>query len=330
MRLPNFPDMETSEAARSGQLMVRHAVGIDIGGTKIAGGVVSFPDGRMVCRKIIPTRPDRGAEAVLSDVENLAKQLVAEASLEAPITALGLGICELVDRSGRPASANCIDWRSLPVHQRLASISASYIEADVRAAALAEATFGAGRPHRLFLYVTIGTGISSCLMLDGKPFLGARGATGTMASSPLPGPVETPDTIMPTLEQLASGPALVERFGKLGGKARCAEEVLAAAAAGDARAVGVVRSAAEALGAAIGWLVNVLDPDAVVLGGGLGLSEGLFRETLLASAHRHIWSDLHRDLPILTARLGSDAGLIGAAMFALQAAEDTNRTRPTA
>lgn len=321
--------METSEAPCSGRLAVRHAVGIDIGGTKIAGGVVSFPDGRMVCRQVIPTRPDRGAEAVLADVEALAKQVIAEAGLPGAIAALGLGICELVDRSGKPASANCIDWRSVPVHQRLATISANYIEADVRAAALAEAKFGAGQPYRLFLYVTIGTGISSCLMQDGKPFLGARGATGTMASSPLPGPVETPDTIMPTLEQLASGPALVERFAKLGGKAKCGEEVLAAAAAGDARAVGVVRSGAEALGAAIGWLVNVLDPDAVVLGGGLGLSEGLFREALLASAHRHIWSDLHRDLPILTARLGSNAGLIGAATFALEAAERERGTRPS-
>ena len=146
-----------------------------------------------------------------------------------------------------------------------------------------------------------------------------------MASSPLPLAGDNEEAIMPTLEQLASGPALVERFARLGGRSKCGEDVLAAASAGDTRAVGVVRSAAEALGAAVGWLVNVLDPDAVVIGGGLGLSEGLFRETLRASSHRHIWSDLHRDLPILPALLGADAGIVGAAAFALTAI-DTGAT----
>ena len=73
-----------------------------------------------------------------------------------------------------------------------------------------------------------------------------------------------------------------------------------------------MQSGAAALGATIAWLVNVLDPEAVVIGGGLGLSEGTFWESLLASARQHIWSDLHRDLPIVRATTGPDAGLIGA------------------
>lgn len=297
----------------------RHAIGIDVGGTKIAGGLVQFPEGRVVAHQSVLTRHQRGPEAVLADVEDMARQLRASLPEGANLDAMGVGLCELVDRDGNPASANCIDWRSLPARERLSAIAPCAIEADVRAAALAEACYGAGQDFRLFLYVTIGTGISSCLMSDGKPFLGARGATGTMASSPLPVAGENEEAIMPTLEQLASGPALVERFGRLGGNATSGEDVLAAACAGDTRAVGVVRSGAEALGAAIGWLVNVLDPDAVVIGGGLGLSEGLFRETLAASAHRHIWSDLHRDLPIMPASLGSKAGVIGAAIYALNA-----------
>jgi glucokinase len=303
----------------------RHAIGIDVGGTKIAGGLVQFPEGRVLVHRSEPTRPQRGPEAVLADVEHMARQLRHSLPEGTALDALGVGLCELVDRNGQPASAYCIDWTKLPVRERLSAIAPCVLEADVRAAALGEACYGTGRGCRHFLYVTIGTGISSCLMCEGKPFLGARGATGTMASSPLPISAENEETIMPTLEQLASGPALVERFGRLGGNATSGEDVLAAACAGDTRAVGVVRSGAEALGAAIGWLVNVLDPDAVVIGGGLGLSEGLFRDTLAASAHRHIWSDLHRDLPILPASLGAQAGVIGAAAYALNSSRITQR-----
>jgi glucokinase len=93
-----------------------------------------------------------------------------------------------------------------------------------------------------------------------------------------------------------------------------APAVLALAASGDAEARAVVESAGAALGAAIAQLVNVLDPEAVVIGGGLGSVEGLYRKSLQAALHEYVWSDLHRDVPLLSARLGNDAGVIGAAM----------------
>ena len=95
----------------------------------------------------------------------------------------------------------------------------------------------------------MGTGISSCLVIDRQPFLGARGATGTMASSPLPSSNSLEAAPRPTLEQLASGPALVSRFNQRGGAAKSGEDVLAAARAGDARALDVTQAAGEALGA---------------------------------------------------------------------------------
>jgi glucokinase len=182
----------------------------------------------------------------------------------------------------------------------------------VRAAARAEALFGAGRDARVFLYVSIGTGISSCLVIDGQPFTGARGATGTMASGPLPGFDETQTkTLPPTLEQIASGPALVARFNQLHANAQSGRDVLAAAEVGNTNATRIVRSAAEALGGSIGSLVNVLDPELVIVGGGLGLSEGLYCNALIDSARRHIWWEGHRDLPIVSATTGPDAGVIG-------------------
>ena len=294
------------------------ALGVDVGGTKIAAGVVTFPDGILRARREIPTLPQRGGAAVLTDVERLVSELAAETrSSGRPVEAIGLGVCEIVDRSGNIASANCLAWESQQVRQQLSSIAPTMIEADVRAAARAEALFGAGRDVNCFLYISIGTGIASCLVIDGQPFVGARGAPGTMASGPLPGFDEVERSgLLPTLEQVASGPALVSRFNQLHGNARSGQEVIAAAAAGDERAARVVRSAAETLGGSIGWLVNVLDPELVLLGGGLGVSMGIYRDTLIDSARRHIWWEGHRDLPIIPAMTGPDAGLIGAAAFA--------------
>ena len=294
------------------------ALGVDVGGTKVAAGVVSFPDGIVRVRCEIPTLPQRGGEAVLADVERLVSELTSEArSSGKPVEAIGVGVCEIVDRSGNIASTNCLAWTSNRVRERLSSIAPTVIEADVRAAARAEAMFGAGRSANCFLYVSIGTGISSCLVIEGQPFVGARGATGTMASGPLPGFDEVgTSALLPTLEQVASGPALVSRFNQLHGNARCGQEVLTAAEAGDERAARIVRSAAESVGGTIGLLVNVLDPELVVLGGGLGASMGIYRDSLIDSARRCIWWEGHRDLPIIPAMTGPDAGLLGAAAFA--------------
>lgn len=295
-------------------------IGFDVGGTKIAAGLLAVPEGRPRARRLTPTLSTRGGRVVLDDVLRVARELSAEATaLGQPVEAIGLGVCELVDRESRIVSANCIQWLDQPVRDELSAIAPATIEADVRAAAIAEARFGAGKSFRSFLYVSIGTGISCSLILDGKPHLGAKGATGTMASSSLSLPCEEcGHKNRRALEEIASGPALVSRFNAADGNVTSAQEVLVAATAGDSQAIEVIRSAAEALGSQIGLLVNVLDPEAVVIGGGLGLSEGLYAEHFIASTRRHIWSNVNRDIPILRAAMGADAGWMGAAAKAWQ------------
>jgi glucokinase len=294
------------------------AIGIDVGGTKIAAGTVRLPDGQRTAARVIPTNAHRGGRAIFDDVLRLARELATEVSDSGgKVAALGLGICELVDRQGNLASANCIRWLDLPVREELTRIAPTTLEADVRAAALAESLFGAGRGLDSFLYVTVGTGISCCLMLDGRPHLGAHGATGTMASSPLDALCEECHHVeRRTLEEIASGPALVERFNEVQGNATRGHDVIAAAIHGNPIAVEIVRSASAALGSHIGLLVNVLDPAAVVIGGGLGLSEGPYWDNLVASTRRHIWAEAHRGLPILRATTGADACWLGAAAAA--------------
>jgi glucokinase len=296
-----------------------HAIGIDVGGTKIAAGLAAFPAGRTLTdRRTIPTRAERGGRAVFDDVLQLARDLAQEAAKSgAVVNGIGIGVCELVDREGRLASANCIQWLDQSVREELAAIAPTVLEADVRAAAQAEGWFGAARELRNFLYVTIGTGISCCLMLDGQPYLGARGATGTMGSSPLSVPCETCGSVNTrTLEEISAGPALVARFNAAGGKVTSGHEVLAAAKSGNTAAKQIVHTASCMLGSHVALLVNTLDPQAVVIGGGLGLSEGDYWDEFIAATRQHIWSEMHRNLPILRAATGADSGWLGAAVKA--------------
>jgi glucokinase len=309
-------------------MAARSVIGIDVGGTKIAAGTLWLPDLRLGSSRVIPTGAARGGAAVLQSVLGLARELRRESESEgAEVAAIGLGICELVDRSGRIASANAIHWLGMPVREELAAIAPARLEADVRAAAMAEFWLGAGRPFQNFLYVTVGTGISSCLVLNGEPYLGARGLTGTMASSPLAVPCERcGHTNRMSLEEIASGPALAARVQAGGGTAASGQQVFAALQQGDAVAERVVNSASQALGSQVGLLVNTLDPQAVVIGGGLGLSGGTYWANFIRSTREHIWSHLHRELPVLRAETGSNAGWVGAALSA--AREHLALTRP--
>lgn len=292
------------------------AIGIDLGGTKIAAALVSFPSGQIRARETIPTLPARGGEAVLADTVNLARRLSRQAEeIGKPVVGIGIGIAELVSLKGEITSDYIIKWRDLPALETISQIAPARFESDARAPALAEALFGAGKACNIFIYVTVGTGISYCLVIDGRPFRGAHGHAIIAGSGPLTSECSACGAVQDqVLEEFASGPALVARYNRQANTpVTTAQEVLAAAAAGDPVAREVVRSAAASLGNSVGFLVNVLDPETVIVGGGLGLSGGTYWDCFVESSRRHIWSDISRTLPIIPAALGNDAGVIGAA-----------------
>lgn len=295
------------------------AIGIDLGGTKIAAGLVSFPSAKILVKEIIPTLPARGGQAVLEDTIALAQRLKSQAAaFGLSVLGIGLGIAELVNREGKITSEYLFNWRSLPAREALSQVAPTLFESDARAPAVAEAHFGSGKSFQNFVYVTVGTGISYCLVLDKKPYLGAHGHAIILASGALTSRCEQCGAVQhQVLEEFAAGPSLVRRYAEHSGRpVTSGQEVTAAAAAGDAIATEVVRSSGEALGNSLGFLINVLDPEAVVVGGGLGTAGGLYWDTFVAATRRHIWSEVSRDLPILKAGLGPDAGLIGAAAVA--------------
>ncbi len=298
---------------------VRHAIGIDLGGTKIAAGLVQLPAGRVIAKAIIPTAPERGGSAVLQDTVTLARRLQAQATrIPSQICGIGVGICELVNLEGEIKSDYLIKWQGLDAQQALAAIAPTRFESDARAPALAEARYGAGLPYRNFIYLTIGTGISYCLVLDGKPYAGAHGNAIIAASGLLSSDCEACGASLDrSLEEYASGPALVARYNRQSGEELSnGAEVTAAAAAGNEIAKAILSSAGAALGNTAGFLINALDPQALIVAGGLGLAGGLYWDSFVASTQRRIWAPEHRALPIIPAGLGLDAGMVGAALCA--------------
>lgn len=298
------------------------AVGLDIGATKIAGGVVEFPAARILAQRTVPTAPWRGAQDVLDDCLALAREMVALAPSLSPVGQAVAGVCmgvpENIDLEGRVTSTNTLAWRGVPVQEMLGRIAPAVVESDVRAAALAESLWGAGRGARFFVYLTVGSGISHTLMIDGVAYSGATGNAITSASSPLSTVCTACGArLEPVLDYIAGGLALPRLYNARSPlPVESARQVLALAAEDEAVAVDVVRQAGEALGVTAAFLVNVLDPELLVVGGGLGLAGGLYWHSFLASTRAHIWSDVNRDLPIVTAGTGVDAGLIGAAATA--------------
>jgi glucokinase len=122
------------------------AIGVDIGGTKCAAGLVRLDEGRVIARREQPTGPERGGTAVLNDVIALIDSLQEEAKLlSVQPSSIGIGICELVSRDGRVLSAATVRWHDPLIRDKLAAMSLPVrIDADVRAAARAEALYGAG------------------------------------------------------------------------------------------------------------------------------------------------------------------------------------------
>jgi glucokinase len=260
------------------------AVGIDVGGTKIAAGVVDVSTGDVIERDEIATRPERGGEAVLADCAALAARL---GHGRLPV---GIGLCELVGLDGRAASADTIEWRGLDVAAAIGA-PGTRLESDVRAAALAEARFGAGIGRSPFLFVIVGTGASACLVLDGRPYAGSRGEAITLGAPPV--------------EQIASGRGLARKAG-----VERAEDVLADAAHG-----ALVDAAAAELGRVLAVLTNALDPAVVVLGGGLGTAPP-FLARVEAAWRPLIAYPSSPPLSLVPSALGADGGVVGAALAA--------------
>jgi glucokinase len=261
-------------------------VGIDVGGSKILAADVDVATGAVLRELRRPTPVSAGGQAVLEACVELAGELAPDGP-----DAVGIGLCEFVDLSGTPTSAFTVDWRGLDVAGAFGEGAHVRIESDVRAAAAAEARFGDAARFESFVFLVVGTGVSYCLVLDGQPYEGARGNAIVVGAPPI--------------ERTSGGLALAEGAG-----VERAELVLS-----DPARASIVDSAADELGLALAALVNALDPEAVVIGGGLGLVDR-YRNRVAAATRAAIEHEATRELPIVPATLGPRSGVIGAALVA--------------
>jgi glucokinase len=267
-------------------------VGVDVGGTKIDICVADPLTGVVVARSRIPTHPERSGEDVISDCRALVVSLVAGRSF----SSIGIGFCELVDRASRLTSACTLDLLGVDIVSAFSDLAPTTVVSDVRAAALGEARFGAGRGIvDPWIYVSVGTGVSYALVIDGRPFEGARGNAIIVGAPPV--------------ERIASGLGIARAAGR-----SRAEDVLA-----DPACAGVVSTAAASLGAGLAMLANALDPERIVIGGGLGL-EASYRESALGAMRELIEAPGTRDVLVVPAGLGDLAGPLGAALAGFDSA----------
>jgi len=296
----------------------RVAVGIDVGGTKTAVIAISLPGADVIFREVFPTQPPLGAARIRSELVMILDRMRSELGLdERP--PVGASVPELVDLDGLIVTDVVVPGLTGDL-KAWTDIRVARVESDVRAAAYAEARVGSGRGFPSFAYLSIGTGISSAFVQDGTVWPGAHGAAILLGSGPF-GPQLRPDGRPYPLEELASGPAVVAAYRAGGGRAESAPEVLDRYA-DDALAAKVVAAAGSSAGQGVALLVNVLDPHAVIVGGGLGCADGPYWNFMETAARTHIWAESARRIPLLRSGLGPDAAAIG---VALQAAHQLGR-----
>ena len=292
------------------------ALGVDVGGTKTRVALVD-PDGHVLALSETPTPAEDGADPGLLRSLALARKVAQHArDQEWVIAGVGVGMPEYVDAAGMLRSRDVMAWDVQPA-ELFTECGPVVVESDVRCGALAESLVGAGRGASSLLYVSIGTGISCALVIDGRLWRGHRGEAIALGEFPVDRMLEASEST--TLEQYASGAAIARRYSRATGHAvDGAREVLDRAYASDSRAERVVDGAATAVGAALAWAVHLLDPQVVVLGGGLGASGGPWCDRV---GRAYIERSRPEPPPIITAALGANSGVVGAGLAALSARE---------
>ncbi len=290
---------------------------IDIGGTKIAGGLVTS-EGRVTLSDRRPT-PLTGGMSILEAVLSFARTL-REAAPE-PLASIGVGTGGQVD-AGRGVIVSATDllpgWAGTEVKasfERAFGLPCS-VDNDVNALAVGEARFGAGRGLATVLYLALGTGVGGALLLSGRVHHGATWTGGEFGHLLL-----TTDEAAPrkTLEEWASGPGLVQTYREMTGAGPgITGENIAAEAARDpsSPAAQAVTRTGECLGFGLASLANILDPDLIVIGGGLADLGDALLDPARRVLRRFALPGPAR-CPVVPAALGAEAAVIGAAALGM-------------
>jgi len=288
-------------------------IGLDVGGTKILSGLVDH-EGEVVAEREVPS-PEGSEEGVLA-----ALDAAVEALLDDRVAAIGYGIPANLERgTGRILHAMNLPLDDVDLVSRARERFGLPvgIENDASAATLAEWRRGAGRGAQNLLMLTLGTGVGGGIVVDGRLFRGwaelghlVIQEGGEVCTCGGRGHVEV----------LASGSAADRVAQELFGREADAHVLVERAREGDGAAREALARIGRSLGAAIASLVNIFDPELVVVGGGFGAAAGeLVLEPALVAARADAVSPANRTLRVVPAKLGPEAGLVGAGLVAFEA-----------
>ncbi|QDG65375.1 ROK family protein [Pseudarthrobacter sp. NIBRBAC000502772] len=313
---------------------MQYAIGVDLGGTKTAAGVVSG-DGRVLFSETIPTLNRDGGDAILDATAALVSSLMSRAQAEGlVVVGVGVGSAGVID-AGRGVVVSATDailgWAGTELTAGLAArlgLAPEAVQAvnDVHAHALGESWTGSAAGTSSSLLVAFGTGVGGSFVLAGHPVLGHRYAGGHVGHFASPyafhegKPVPCVCGGAGHVEAIASGPAIREAYVRLGGNEPVmdARGVFALAGASDAIAIQAMGMGAAAAGQAVGGLANILDPEVVVVSGGLSDAGAPWWRPMERALRAELLPAL-LGLPVLPAKLGNAAAMVGAARLVLTA-----------
>ena len=312
--------------------MAQNRIGIDVGGTNVKLALVS-PEGKIIYSNSIPTHAEMGYEYTVNNIKEAIRDLLKETdSKPENIQGIGFGFPGQVDyKSGIVRLApNIPGWVDVPIAKMIEEEFhiPTRVDNDVRCAALGELNFGAGKGCENLICITVGTGIGSGLIVNGKLVRGASNAAGEighiklqMNGGPICGCGDTG-----CMEAFASGPsivALAEEYIR-GGKSTKYRElanpditpyvVAVAAKEGDPVARQIFRVMGEYIGMGLVSVVNLLNPEKIIIGGGVADAGDILFDPIKETIAKRAMT-IQKEVEIVPAQLGNTAGVIGASLL---------------
>ena len=309
-------------------------IGLDVGGTTFKAGVVT-EDGRIVHKDAMPTGIERPYQEIIADMAALCKKVAADAGIEmSEIKSIGVGVPGLFDnKTGMIPLCTNLGWHDIPFVAEMKKHldTPVYGDNDATVAGLAESVAGVSAGIKDSVFLTLGTGVGGGIIIDGKPYSGAHGCGSEIGHMMIKmGGEKCTCGNYGCFERYASATAIIREARKAVAEhpessmmAACggdpeklnAKIVIDAARAGDEAAKAVFGGYVQALAVGIINIINMLDPEVIVLGGGVSAAGEFLLNAVREAVKPMVFFKTMPYARIELAQLGNDAGIIGAAML---------------
>ena len=289
--------------------------GIDLGGTKIEGVIMPVDSSEPIYRARIDTEADRGYEHIVDRIATLVAQIEEASGIKRP-DVIGVGTPGAEEPSTglmKNCNTTCLNGKPLPADIATALGTKVIVANDANCFALAEATLGAAKGAETVFGVIMGTGVGGGIVVRGKVLNGAQGIAGEWGHNVL-----IPNGEMcycgkrGCVEMVISGPRLQKFYKALSGEHRTLKEIVQRVDT-DSHAQATIDRLIDYFGKAISVVINILDPEVIVLGGGVGNVATLYTDGA-RSAEEYVFNTQMRT-KIVPPQLGDSAGVFGAAML---------------